>query len=183
MTGGPLVLRRDLEKLVLISCTIDPGYDNNRFLGIEIERYEKAMNENNNNNYSPTANVNDNAYDSQDANTSLKEIILVKSISGAIKVDNSVSLIRVEDSIVDNLGGSAISLKENNGREKNPILKLEVMRSNILSRYQDPYILDLRAILCINSILTNKVNVKRNEKQDQNNNNHNNNKIIKYCKD
>lgn len=80
-------------------------------------------------------------------------------------LDDCVSTMTVEDSIVDNLGGSAIYTKENKKREKNPILKLEARRSDILSDYQDPYILQLKDICCTDSILTNKVNVRVKEKE------------------
>ncbi|HEX5976683.1 MAG TPA: hypothetical protein VFY68_05375, partial [Nitrososphaeraceae archaeon] len=150
------------------SCTIDPGYDDKRFSGIEIER--QLGEQQNTDPTITTDNIDDdnnNRYTNQKkSDTSPKEISFIKSISGGIIVDDSVSTINLEDSIVDNLGGHAIYLKENEKREKNPILKLEVMRSNILSDYQDPYVLELKDICCTNSILTNRVNVKINEKQD-----------------
>ena len=152
----------NFQKLDLVSCTADPGYDGERFLGIRIEYREEVEDKR----VAATTNTNSGYMTEQkESNTSLKEISLNKSISGGIVVDDSVSIITVEDSIVDNLGGSAIDTKVNNKREKNPILKLEARRSDILSDYQDPYILELDDICCTDSILTSKVSVSVKEKK------------------
>ena len=170
ITGGPLTLHGNFEKLDLISCTIDPGYDDERFLGIRIEEEGHEQAEEDVQAAADVTNTNNRYMTEKKSNTSLKEISLNKSISGGIVLDDCVSTMTVEDSIVDNLGGSAIHAKENKKREKNPILKLEATRSDILSDYQDPYILQLKDICCTDSILTNKVNVRvKKKKQDQTN--------------
>jgi hypothetical protein len=147
ITGGPLALHENFDKIALISCTLNPGYDDN-------------------NKRSTNTNI---SYATQHKSNkaSLKGIIsLIKSISGGIIVDNSVSVISLEDSIVHNLGGPAIFVRENNKKEKNPTLKLEATRSDILSKYADNYVLELKDICCSNCILTNRVSVKLNEKQE-----------------
>ena len=144
ITGGSLTLHGNFEKLDFISCTIDPGYDSDRFLGIRIE---EGGDEEEDERVAPdVTNTNNRYMTEKKSNTPLKEISLNKSISGGIVLDDCVSTMTVEDSIVDNLGGSAIYTKENKKREKNPILKLEARRSDILSDYQDPYILQLNDI-------------------------------------
>jgi len=180
MTGGPLTLHGNFDKIALISCTINPGYDddNKRSLGIRIEQQEKQEEGEQNQEYNAattttaitttTVTNTNNRYATQKSNkASLKEISLIKSISGGTIVDDSVSLISLEDSIIHNLGGPAIFVKQNNKKEKNPILKLEATRSNILSKYADNYILELKDICCSNCILTNRVSVKLNEKQKE----------------
>ncbi len=100
----------------------------------------------------------------QSISPSLKEVSLIKSISGGIIVDNSVSLIGLEDSIVHNPGGPAISVKETNKKEEDPMLKLEANRSTILGIYrEDRNILKLRDICCSDCILMDKMDVKLNE--------------------
>ena len=180
ITGGPLTLHGKFEKLTLVSCTINPGYNNKRYLGIRIEEEEQQQQEQEkeeeDDHTAPATNANNTYITPKKSDTSLKEISLIKSISGGIEVDHSVSTITVEDSIVDNLGGPgpAIQVNENNKRE-NTNLKLEARRSDILSRYQDPNVLMLRDICCSNSILTNRVKVVmvNQMKQDQSNNNSN----------
>ena len=181
ITGGPLILRGNFDKLDLVSCTIDPGYDGERYLGLRIEemrdqKEEEQTAKKKKVDHATTLVTNPNiGYAMENkSNPSLKDISLSKSISGGILIDDYVSTMIVEDSIIDNLSGSAIYTTENKKREKNPFLKLEVRRSNILSDYQDPYILELEDICCIDSILTNKVKVSVKEKS-QNDINGNNN--------
>jgi hypothetical protein len=181
ITGGPLILRGNFDKLDLVSCTIDPGYDGERYLGLRIEemrdqKEEEQTAKKKKVDHATTLVTNPNiGYAMENkSNPSLKDISLSKSISGGILIDDYVSTMIVEDSIIDNLSGSAIYTTENKKREKNPFLKLEVRRSNILSDYQDPYILELEDICCIDSILTNKVKVSVKEKS-QNDINDNNN--------
>ncbi len=186
ITGGPLTLHGSFEKLALISCTIDPGYDDKRFLGIRIEqeKKKKKQEEEEKEGEDDTAlyTNSNNSYITDKSNTLLEEISLNKSISGGIVVDESVSVLTLEDSIVDNLGGPAILVNENNESE-NTNLKLEVSRSDILSKYQDPYVLKLRDICCSNSILTNIVKVNINQKkQDRSNNNSCSNTSLQYSR-
>jgi hypothetical protein len=176
ITGGPLALHENIDKIALISCTVNPGYgdDNNkRSLGIRIEEQEEQEQEQkyNADAAATTTITNTNiryATQHKSNKASLKGIIsLIKSISGGIIVDNSVSVISLEDSIVHNLGGPAIFARENNKKEKNPTLKLEATRSDILSKYADNnYVLELKDICCSNCILTNRVSVKLNEKHE-----------------
>jgi hypothetical protein len=169
ITGGPLALHENFDKVALISCTVNPGYDDNkRSLGIRIEEQEEQEQEQEQK-YNADAAITQH----KSNKASLKGIIsLIKSISGGIRVDNSVSVISLEDSIVHNLGGPAIVVRENNKKEKKPTLKLEATRSDILSKYADEDyadnydVLELKDICCNNCILTNRVSVKLNEEQE-----------------
>ena len=188
IVGGPLTLPANkFDKIVLISCTLNPvnyyyhhhddDSDQIRSLGIKILQQEKQEAMEQEPQYdgatvvtttTTTANLKNanNGYTTQQSNSlSLKEVSLIKSISGGIIVDNSISLISLEDSIVHNPGGPAISVKDTNKKEEqDPMLNLEAKRSTILGKYrEDDCILKLRDICCSDCILMDKMYVILNE--------------------
>jgi hypothetical protein len=180
IAGGPLTLPENFDKIALISCTVNPGNyhdDEKRSLGIRIEQQEKQeevrkQDQQQQYDKTPIATTtlkNENngyAIWKSNNNASSKEISLIKSISVSIIADDSVSLISLEDSIVHNPEGLAISVKENNKKEeKDPVLKLEAKRSTILGKYGDGYVLKLKDICCSDCILTDIIDVKKNEKE------------------
>lgn len=205
IVGGPLILPAEkFDKIVLISCTLNPGNyynyhhhddDSNQIgsFGIKILQQEKQEVMEQEQQYdgatvvTPTTTTTttttttnlknaNNGYTTQQSNSpSLKEVSLIKSISGGIIVDNSVSLIGLEDSIVHNPGGPAISVKDTNKKEEeeDPMLKLEAKRSTILGKYRDDgYILKLEDICCSDCILMDKMDVilNKEEREDRTDN-------------
>jgi hypothetical protein len=183
ITGGPIALEGDFGKLVLNSCTIDPGYDDKRFLGVEIK---SSLSSSSSDTYATTSTTPTRATtattpsairtSAKKESAASKEISLNRSISGGIVVDKSVSKLSVKDSIIDNLVGSAIQVKKGNKGEE-PTLKLEAERSNILGHPQDEPVLELEDICLSDVILTNRVKVivrEKNYDQTEVTNNSNN---------
>jgi hypothetical protein len=165
ITGGPLALEGDFGKLVLNSCTIDPGYDRKRFLGVEIKSSWSSSSSYPSDTYATTKMTATSAMRTSAKRESApsKEISLNRSISGGIVADKSVSKLSVKDSIIDNLAGSAVQVKKSNGREE-PTLKLEAERSSILGNPKEEPVLELKDICLSDVILTNRVNVIVREK-------------------
>jgi hypothetical protein len=199
ITGGPLALEGDFGKLVLNSCTIDPGYDDKRFLGVEIKSsLSSSSSSSPSDTYAPTTITTTTEARATTATTTSairtsakkesapsKEISLNRSISGGIVADKSVSKLSVKDSIIDNLAGSAIRVKKSNKGEE-PTLKLEAERSNILGNPQEEPVLELKDICLSDVILTSRVNVivreKNHDQTEVRNNSNNRGRTSSICR-
>jgi len=141
ITGGPLSIYGEFNNFKLIYCTLDSGFKEKRFVCLETYCKESKLKK----------------------ETKTKNIFFSKTISGSIVFDHNVSSLKVKDSIIENMDGLAINLKSNCQNiyhiyQKNTF-KLESIRSDILSKYGDPYILDCKDIFVTDSILSLKVKV------------------------
>ena len=94
-----------------------------------------------------------------------------------LSIDEFVSNLTIMDSIIENLGGSAIYIKSTNKTNKSN-LKLKGARSDILSKFGSPYVLELDGICCTDVIFTSKVRVCAVCSGNNNDNNDNDNNTV-----
>jgi len=141
ITGGPLSIYGEFNNFKMIFCTLDSGFKEKRFVCLETYCSEPKLKK----------------------ETKTKNISFSKTISGSIVFDHNVSSFKAKDSIIENMAGLAINLKLNcqsiyNNCQKNTF-KLESIRSDILSKYGHPFVLDCKDIFVTDSILSSKIKV------------------------
>jgi len=167
ITGGSLTLEGTFDKLALICSSIDPRHEVNENAGIQINS-ESSSSSDTPDTYATRI---------REKTSGRGEILLVRSITGGIIVDESVSRLALQDSIIDNSGGPAIHVKRID-KQAESSLKLEAERSTILGALsqssadsQHQY-LDLQDIHCqdvifTDIIFTDRVNVRIKQQNHQ----------------
>lgn len=143
IAGTPMKFCADFSDLILNCCTADPGVEGERRTSIEIESASNP----------DVSNV--------DIRRK-KNVSITKSIMGSLRIDDSVTHLRLEDSIVENFDGSAIVVEKGKKDETRmgTALFLEASRSNILSSASTGESLNLGGLCCSDVIFTGRVKVE-----------------------